>query len=171
MRADDLKLDEGSRAAVYRVLAAVLTGDPGLSRLNIHWDTGLPDAGRPRPPAISPLLKAQRLAIRTRPELGPAPWYSPDATLGDLVVVLAIEVDGTDVTVPLNLWQTIERALYPRDDAARLAIRQKLLDAGADTGEATFSVPPTDPAAAAAQANRQAFTGLIRLGVVTSLNP
>lgn len=172
MRADSLKLDEGPRAAVYRALIQVLADDKALGRLSIAWDTGLPDAGRPRMQAAISPLKAQRLAIRTRPELGPAAWYSPDATLGDLVVVLAIEVDGTDVTVPLNLWQMIERACYPRgDDAARLAIRQKLLDAGADTGEASFAVPPTDPAQSAAQANRQAFVGLIRLGVVTSLNP
>jgi hypothetical protein len=170
MRADPLPLEEGPRAAAYRALVGVLTDDPGLGRLSIAWDAGLPDAGRPRMAAISP-LKAQRLAIRTRPELGPSAWYSPDATLGDLVVVLAIEVDGADVTVPLNLWQMIERALYPRDGVAQATIRQKLLDAGADTGEASFAVPPTDPAAAASQANRQAFVGLIRLGVVTTLNP
>ncbi len=84
-------------------------------------------------------------SIRLTPSIGPQSWYTPDSNIGPLIVKVELDIRGEDADDFMNLWGCIEQALYPEDRAKELAIEQGFRDAGAETGQWTFTVPAQDP--------------------------
>lgn len=68
-------------------------------------------------------------------------FYGPSGFLGQLTLDLTLTVGGTCCDDLFDLYHACQRAFYPTDDAARVAIRLALLDLGADTGEIEFTQP------------------------------
>jgi len=135
-----LKLPVDPRTAVFRALVRTLKSDPVLNREIKNWlvwdgpvksNLGLSAASFP--------------SIRLTPSIGQQSWYTPDSNIGPLIVKIEIDVNGEDADDYLNLWGCIERALYPADRTRELAIEQTFRDAGAETGQWTFTTPAQDP--------------------------
>jgi hypothetical protein len=68
-------------------------------------------------------------------------FYGPSGFLGQLTLDITVTVGGTRCDDLFDLYHAIQRAIYPADDAARVAIRSALLALGADTGEIEFTQP------------------------------
>ena len=172
MAADDLGLPDDPYTLVFREAVAILQDDEHLRKLEADWKVG-----KPRDPRQKVPVGRSRVGIRLRPVPGPSPWYSPDSLLCPLLIVVTLEVAGTDPCGPLRLWHAMARAFYPGGpDAAaagarRLAIQQRLRAKGADTGEVLFEVPPFDALKDADDDQHFVANGAMKIGVRNLLNP
>src|SRR5690606_9355747 len=111
--------------------------------------------------------------IKLLPRLGQVDWYSADAQAGYLEVQIQMGVEGYDALDCLDLWDAFERAIYPFNDREKqLEFEQELRDAGAETGQVTFSTPASIQAMEAANVGVH-FTliGMMRVRVVRPFNP
>jgi hypothetical protein len=168
-----LNLIASRRRVVSRQIESVLKADPDLKRLGIHWKTW---GGQPADRARLPTTAA-KVAIRLTPGGGADDFLSPDSLNAPLVLNLDVEVRSADADDPEDLWEAIQRALYPRDDpaaslpsAARLAIQQALRDAGAVTGLCGFNTPSVAFEPDKASGGILGFTGQIKIDVRLLLN-
>lgn len=168
-----LALRPATRRVVFRKVAAVLKADPQLKGLSIHWKDW---EGKPSDRAALP-TRAAKVAIRLTPGGGADDFLSPDSLTAPLIINLDVEVRSADADDPEDLWEAIQRALYPPDDpaatppgAARLAIQAALRAAGAVTGQCTFSTPAVAFDGPAAADGILKFAGQIKLDVRLTLN-
>jgi hypothetical protein len=105
-------------------------------------------------------------SIRITPSNGPETWKFPSAFTGWLFLNVDILIPGTDADDQLNLWDAIERALYPDVFATQQANVLALQQAGAYTGMCEFSMPAFDPS----PTDRFfAATGQIKIEILRSL--
>ncbi len=161
-----LDLNDSPRTLVYRKLVELVRIDPTIKRVISRpasfraWD-GAPEDSQPFTVDIAP-------AVRFTPINGPDLWQYPSAFAGDLYINVEMLVWGSDVSDVFNLWWAIERAIYPRDFAAKTAIVSALQQAGARTGLAEFSQPAFDPEP---KDNFFAATGQIKIAVLEQLQP
>jgi hypothetical protein len=158
------QLPVSPRTKVFRAITAILQRDPVLSSVV-------------RPPNFRAWAGASHdnaeftfsssVSIRITPTNGPESWKFPDAFTGWLFLNVDMLIPGTDADDELNLWWSIERAIYPEDFAARSAIVAALQQAGAYSGLCEFSQPAFD---ATPQNRFFAATGQIKIQVSLQLS-
>lgn len=160
-----LDLDDGPRVRVFRALEQVLRNDPTLRRVigPKSWRTynGTPADKQPFGATSAP-------AIVLYPVPGPEGFWSPDAMVGDLHVRVELTVRGTCVDDADNLYWAIERAIYPQDQASKLAVNAALKAAGAHTGIVLFTMPAFDPRADAASDGLLQASGELKVQIRNS---
>lgn len=156
-------LPPGVRAAVFRAIVQRLQTDPvlhGAVKTWMTWSSNPLD----RSDATLGLMPAVRLT----PQIGPTDWYTPDSMLGPLQIKVEMNVEGIDADDPLNLWEAIERALYPTDRADELAWEASLRAAGAETGQVKFSQPASIQSA---DENQFICIGMMSVDVIRVISP
>ena len=146
-----LDLPDSPRKLVFRRIVAQLRNDPTLSRALRTFQ-----AWEGKPTDFQPLVQSNAPGIRLTPSCGPSLWANPDAFRGWLYIDVDITVPGTDVADMLDLWWTIERAIYPPnpdrlEPSPALRFQRDLREAGiargiagAYTGLVEFSQPAAD---------------------------
>jgi hypothetical protein len=131
------QLPTDATTTLFRALERVLRSDPVLKATVKTWRTY---EGRPedvQPPASTGLPW-----VRLTPRLGADDWWASSTMVGRLYLDAEIVIEGTCADDLLNLWGAVERAVYPNDAAARLAIQARLRAEGkAHTGLVGFSRP------------------------------
>jgi hypothetical protein len=157
-------LPVGARTKVFRAITAILRRDPVLS--SVVRPQNFRDWAGASHDTIE-FTFSSSVAIRITPTNWPETWKYPDAFKGWLFLNVDMLIPGTDADDELNLWQAIERALYPEDFAARSAIVAALQQAGAYSGLCEFSQPAFDPTP---QNRFFAATGQIKIEVTLQLS-
>jgi hypothetical protein len=163
-----LDLDTCPRASVFAALVKILRDDATLKRVfgkkgSFRAWTGLVDDNKPFSVENAP-------AIRLTPvPTGADRWYSPDSTEADLGVQVELVIRGSNAADLMNVWWAVQRAVYPKDQAARQANASALQAAGSFTGMVDFLDPAYDPDAAAA--GYFYALGRLKVDVLQELNP
>lgn len=158
-------LPKGVRSTVFERLVNQLKLDPVLSRIVKRWNVW----DKPFATAAS---AGTEVEIQLTPRPGPSDWFTPGEQAGDLVIQVDLWAPGDKkgqyhAADALDLWEAIERALYPADKAKRQAFKRDLQCLGATTGEIQIAQP-----AAVQPVGDNSFVqiGLLRLAVKRSLN-
>jgi hypothetical protein len=121
---------------VFRRMERILRADDTLQRCVDTWKTYGPlDRDSPTP------SNRTLTEIRLFPRISQQQPESPDSHTVMLSVECVMVFPTTDAGDYLDLWQAVQRALYPKTQAERLALAQSLRDDGATTGECRFGVP------------------------------
>lgn len=128
----------GIRSTVFRLIESRLKSDPTLRGVVARWYTwdGTPDSAAQQVVIPTP-------SIRLTPALGPVTWLGPAEQGGQLQIKIDLLTRTLNADDPLDLWEAIERAIYPSTRADELDWEQRLRDAGAYTGQVTLSQPTT----------------------------
>lgn len=121
-----LNLPPSPHRLVYRVVEQILRNDPTLRTTVRTWSTWNGSALD----RVSPGL-ASCPFIQLAPMSGPDEFYGPSGMASTLLVHVGIATPGTNADDLFDLYQAVRRALYPTDNAARVAIRRELVTAGA----------------------------------------
>lgn len=157
--------EESAVAKVWRVCQDILESDPILNSVVDSWR-----GGGDRPSDKSRFAKSKTVAVRLRPRPESATWYGPNAQITTLIVEVDLEIESLDPDDPMNLWLAVQRAFYPYgDEATTQAIRARLIEAGADTGEVWFAGPADDPSPEPGDDGRWAAMGRFQLSVIQNL--
>ena len=146
-----LDLPPSPRKLVFRRIVQQLRNDPVLSRA-----LRTIQAWEGKPADFQPLTQSNAPGIRLTPTCGPDMWAFPDAQRGWLYIAVDLVVPGHDVADMLDVWWTMERAIYPPnpdrlDMSPALRFQKDLREvglpygmAGAYTGLVEFSQPAAD---------------------------
>jgi hypothetical protein len=134
MATQALNLPASPHRKLYRALVAMLQANPILKAKVRSWVTY---DGTPRDRLATTLTMCP--AIRLVPFEGPDRARGPTGAVGDLVVMCDLAVAGTDADDLMDLYHVVRRTFHPEDQAAKVAVRTTLLDAGAEIGEVEFS--------------------------------
>jgi hypothetical protein len=162
-----LDIIQGSRAKVFRVVVAQLRADPVLNNIIRTWLVWDGDDN-----CRQAVMSSQLPALRLTPTLGPGSWYSPDSQVGMLTIKIELAVPGIDADDPLNLWDSIEAALYPTGDRPmQLIYQQALRDRGAEIGQMLFAAPAFDPGPPDQQEAVWACEGSMSINIIRTFNP
>jgi hypothetical protein len=138
MATKPLPLTTSRRTATFRALEAILRADHTLRKVvaDKHWYTwdGSPASAGPLP--------ANLVAIRLTPAPGPAEFWSPTEQESLLFIDVELTVPGLLIDDLLNLWQAVERAIYPEDHVVAMQHVATLQAAsGGAAGMVKFSQP------------------------------
>lgn len=151
--------------AVWRACWDVLSSDPILNSVVDLWK-----GGGEGPSDRNGFPKNARVGVRLRPRPESATWYGPNAQTIRLVVDCELEVEGLDPDDVMDLWLAVMRAFYPKNDPTTCqAIRVKLVEAGADSGEVLFDNPADDPSPEPGDDGRWMALGRFSLFVIQPL--
>jgi hypothetical protein len=134
-----LGLPESPHSAVLKEAVAILRGDAALRRCVATWRTWDGSAADRLDVSISHCP-----AIRLTPGQSPDAFYGPTGMQGAILILAEVAVPGTNACDLYDLWHAVRAAFYPADDTACQAIRDRLIAAGAFTGEAVFPLPRMD---------------------------
>ncbi len=157
-------------SGVFRRIVQQLEIDPDIQRVvgvsNLRSWKGVPGDRAPfEPTATSPV-------VRLTPQPANVDWYSPDAQLGTLNVLVEIAVQSLCVDDVADLWETIVQPLRPgADDAQGGSFALDLVALGAETGEIVFSDPAFDPKPWDSPEGVFLAAGRFHLRIVRQLNP
>ena len=164
-----LGLPDSPRKLVFRRIVQQLKNDPVLRRslkTILAWGGDAMDA--------PPVTVDESPGIRLTPTFGPDEWQFPDAQSGWMFIRVEMLVNSWDVGDMMDLWWSIEIALYPRDWNARMAFQQQLREvglpqnlAGAKTGLISFSQPVADDNP---QDQYQHAVGEMKIEILLNLN-
>ncbi len=159
-----ISLNQSVRASVFRKVVEIVRIDPTCKRL---FREGSLKAWTGKPQDAGPLALEQSPCLRLTPGAGPETWSFPDAMVGALFLDLELVIKGTDADDVMNVWEAIQRAIYPVNQTARLANIAALQAAGAYTGLPSFSAPAVD-----LHPDGAGFfcTGQIKIDVLLQLN-
>ena len=161
-----LALPAAARRQVFRKIEAILKADATLGRLGIAWQTW---TGRPADRMPQP-TRARGITIRLAPGGGEDEFITPDSLRAPLVITVECALRSADADDVEDLWQAIQRALYPGTPAERTAVQQALLALGAETGLPYFTSPAIGFEEKDAEAGILRFRGAIRINVRLMLN-
>ena len=105
----------------------VLRSDPVLSRVVnkqgwYSWTGHAQDDGDPN--------LSNCPWLRITPQAGESDWETEGQHKFPLLIGIELATAGTNSDQITNLWNAVRLALFPQDPAARLAVRQKMNDAG-----------------------------------------
>jgi len=137
-----LNLPDSPRTAVFILLAEVIRNDPLIRSVCKETSLRFLD-GDPR--EKNELGLDQAPAMRFTVSTGPDEWWQPESFKGPLVINVEMLVKGFNQLDVQNLWWALVRAIYPKDQATKLAIQKRLVSAGAETGQCRFTQPAYDP--------------------------
>ena len=149
---------------VFRQVERTLRASPYLSRAVGAWRTYAdrdPSSGKP--------AVANQLTIELFPYVESQEWESPDSHTVWLAVAVRMTFDGKSADDYLDVWTAVLRAVYPPDQADRLALQETLRGAGAVTGEPQIQWPTPTPAQAGSSLTYD-FEGHVRYQVRLQLN-
>lgn len=166
MPADPVPAPDCPHVAAFDVVVRRLRRQPILQGAIRHWCVW---DGSPSDEVDPCLENCPYLALA--PSVGDSAWRGPSDAEAPLIVTGVLYVAGTDARKLLNLYWQVKRGLLPKLDADRVAIRRQLLDAGATTGEMTFSAPSVGRADDEQGLAMLAATFRITLDVTERLNP
>jgi hypothetical protein len=151
-------------SAVFRVVTTQAENDPELRRIL----GGRLRSWKGEPADRLPLdATSDGPVMRFTPQPRRVSRYSPDATVGNLDVLVEYSVLTLCVDDVMNLWETVVQALTWDDDTFRAA----LVAAGAETGEVEFSDPAYDPRPAADPLGVFNAAGVFTLRVTREMAP
>lgn len=158
-----LGVPRGIRSTVFRLIESRLKCDPVLKGAVAKWYTwdGAPESASGQAVIPTP-------SIRLTPALGPVTWYGPAEHGGMLQIKIDLLTRTLNADDPLDLWEAIERAIYPASRTEELAWEQSLRDAHAWTGQINLSQPTTIQQA---DDNQILSSGLIEIEIHRILAP
>lgn len=158
-----LGVPRGIRSTVFRMIEARLKADATLGGVVAKWYTwdGSPESA-------SGLAVIPTPSVRLTPALGPVTWYGPAEQGGMLQVKIDLLTRTLNADDPLDLWEAIERAIYPSDRTDELAWEQSLRDAGGWTGQISLTQPTTMQQA---DENQILSSGTIEIEIHRILSP
>lgn len=153
---------QSPRCAVFRALEGLIRHDPVIAaNVRTIWSwTGLPTDDDPPTIAMCPWM-------RISPAHGPDDWRFPEAFTGYLFLQVELMVAGYDADDLMNFWWAVQRAIYPKDQAAKTTNIAALRAAGAYPGTAEFTLIP---APVQPDSNFQQATGQIRIQIMEQLS-
>jgi hypothetical protein len=165
-----LKTNTSVWSAVFRRIVQQLEADPDILRVigkdNLRSWKGVPGDRNPFEPS------AGKPVVRLTPQPAGVDWYSPDAQLGTLNVLVEIAVQSLCVDDVADLWETLVQPIRPgASDPQNNSFALDLVALGAETGEIVFSDPAFDPKPWDSPEGVFLAAGRFHLRIVRELNP
>ena len=164
-----LKTPASAWTAVFRRIVQQVEADPNLRRVvgpeNVRSWKGVPADKAPFAPATNAPV------VRLTPRPTSVDWYSPDAQLGTLEVLVEIAVQSLCIDDVADLWDLFVNALAPGAADGSSSFALALVALGAETGEIVFSDPALDPRPDSEPDGFFYASGLFHLRVLRSVNP
>ena len=161
-----LPLNDSPRTSVFRCIDDILRADPNLQRF--FSKPGAFRSWRGETTDKSDFAQTTAPAIRLTPvPEGEEYWY-PGQQKGSLTVRIELLVTGLCVDDVENLFYSIQRALVPSENTARLAMELRLKQAGAMLGQIHFTQPATDSDPAAGADGQFRAVGTLKTEVRTT---
>ncbi len=136
-----LKTPASVWTAVFRRIVQQVEADANLRRVvgpeNVRsWKGVAADKAPFAPSSTAPI-------VRLTPRPTSVDWFSPDAQIGTLEVLVEIAVGSLSIDDVTDLWDLFVTALAPGVAGGTSSFALDLVALGAETGEIVFSDPAT----------------------------
>lgn len=150
--------------AVFRKVEAALKASDTLKGAVIGWR-----AWKARDGVSGTEPPKGKFTVELFPFIESQTWESPSSHSVLLAIEVRLTFDSKDAGDYLDVWTAVIQAVYPTDQAARLALQQTLREAGCVTGEPEIQWPTPVPEMVAMD-GRFEVAGHVRFEVRFQLN-